>query len=170
MSDLTQMPSRMRALLFLNGIGLFVAAILFGWAWFFYLLGEITVWPLPINIEVDIPGDSRAFRMGHMEGITHGLLLMGLAFGGQFMRMSERKFQVLFWAGLTNAWLFTLPAMANTFFGTRGLAFGGGPFKASVANDVIFLFGWPPIVAVHILLVVAIIGVYGYLKQQSSAT
>lgn len=159
---------RMQALLFLNGTGLFIAGLVFGWVWFFHLLGEIALWPLPIQIEVDIPGDARGFRMGHMEAITQGLLLMALAFGGQFMRLSATGFRVLFWSALTTAWLFTLPAMANTFFGTRGLAFGGGPFKAGLANDVIYLFGWPPVLAVHILFAVAVIGLVRYLRQQNA--
>lgn len=160
--------SRMQALLFLNGLGLFVASIVFGWAWFFHLLGEIVVWPLPIQVEVNIPGDSRAFRMGHMEAITQGLLLMALAFGGQYMKLSAKEFTILFWTALITAWLFTLPAMANTFFGTRGLAFGGGPFKASLANDVIFMFGWPPIVCVHVLFGFACLGVFRFINAENS--
>ena len=85
------MLPRMQALFFLNGLGLFIVGVLFGWAWFFHLLGEIVVWPLPIQIEVEIPGDSRGFRMGHMEAITNGLLLMALAFGGQFMKLSGKE-------------------------------------------------------------------------------
>ena len=166
MSDTARfsISARMQALLFLNGVGLFIVGILFGWVWFFHLLGEIVLWPLPIQIEVDIPGDSRGFRMGHMEAITQGLLLMALAFGGQFMRLSKREFVVLFWSALVTAWLFTLPAMANAFFGTRGLAFGGGPFKATLANDVIYLFGWPPVVAVHLLFAVAALGLVRHLR------
>ena len=166
MSDTARfsISARMQALLFLNGVGLFIVGILFGWVWFFHLLGEIVLWPLPIQIEVDIPGDSRGFRMGHMEAITQGLLLMALAFGGQFMRLSAREFAVLFWSALVTAWLFTLPAMANAFFGTRGLAFGGGPFKATLANDVIYLFGWPPAVAVHLLFAVAALGLVRHLR------
>lgn len=157
---------RMQALLFLNGLGLFIAGILFGWTWFFHLLQEIVLWPLPVQIEVDIPGDSRAFRMGHMEAITQGLLLMALAFGGQFMRLSKKEFAILFWTGLITAWMFTLPAMANTFFGTRGLAFGGGPFKASTANDIIYLLGWPPVASVHLLFGFAVLGVVRFLKLE----
>ncbi|MFK8050932.1 MAG: hypothetical protein AB8B81_21070 [Halioglobus sp.] len=157
--------TRMQALLFLNGLGLFVVGILFGWVWFFHLIEAITVWPLPINIEVDIPGDSRGFRMGHMEAITQGLLLMALAFGGQFMRLSAKEFAVLFWTALITTWMFTLPAMANAFFETRGLAFGGGPFKGGLANDVIFLMGWPPIVSVHIVFAIASVGIFRFLRQ-----
>ena len=162
------MTTRMQALLFLNGLGLFVVGMLFGWAWFFHLLQEIVLWPLPIQIDVAIPGDSRAYRMGHMEAITQGLLLMGLAFGGQFMLLTTGQFRLLFWSALVTTWLFTLPAMANTFFGTRGLAFGGGPFKASLANDVIYLLGWPPVIAVHLLFIVAIFGVVKFLRSHSS--
>lgn len=164
MNDNQTIAKRMQALLFLNGIGLFIVGILFGWAWFFHLLERIVLWPLPVQIDVQIPGDSRAYRMGHMEAITQGLLLMALAFGGQFMWLSQKQFKWLFWSALITGWMFTLPAMANTFFGTRGLAFGGGPFKASLANDVIYLLGWPPVLCVHILFVLAGLGVYRYLK------
>ncbi|MFT4826545.1 MAG: hypothetical protein ACI9DH_000921 [Halioglobus sp.] len=157
---------RMQALLFLNGLGLFIVGILFGWVWFFHLLEAIVVWPLPVNIEVDIPGDSRGFRMGHMEAITQGLLLMSLAFGGQFMRLRTKEFKVLFWTAIVTAWLFTLPAMANAFFETRGLAFGGGPFKVGLANDIIFLMGWPPIVAVHFVFGVASLGIIRFLREE----
>lgn len=164
--SLTQtITTRMQALLFLNGLGLFIVGILFGWAWFFHLIEAIVVWPLPVHIEVDIPGDSRGFRMGHMEAITQGLLLMALAFGGQFMRLSAKEFAVLFWTALITTWMFTLPAMANAFFETRGLAFGGGPFKGGLANDIIFLMGWPPIVAVHIVFAIASLGIFRFLRQ-----
>jgi hypothetical protein len=155
---------RTQALLFLNGLGLFVVGIVFGWAWFFHLVEAIVLWPV-MDIDIQVPGDSRAYRMGHMEAITQGLLLMALAVGGQFMRLSKREFKWLFWTAVVTAWLFTLPAMANTFFGTRGLAFGGGPFKATLANDVIYLFGWPPVMAVHVLFFLAVLGVWRYLKQ-----
>ncbi|MFT4768601.1 MAG: hypothetical protein ACI8RN_001738 [Glaciecola sp.] len=166
---LSGITPRMQALFFLNGLGLFVVGILFGWAWFFNLLQEIVLWPLPVQIDVQVPGDSRAYRMGHMEAITQGLLLMAIAFGGQFMRLSGKQFCWLFWTTLVATWLFTLPAMANAFFGTRGLAFGGGPFTSSLANDVIYLFGWPPIMAVHIMFALAVLGVWRYLRQASSA-
>jgi hypothetical protein len=162
--DRAIIDKRMQALLFLNGLGLFIVGMLFGWAWFFHLLEKIVLWPLPIEVDVQIPGDSRAYRMGHMEAITQGLLLMGLAFGGQFMLLSRKAFRWLFWTAITAAWLFTLPAMANAFVGTRGLAFGGGPFKASLANDIIYLFGWPPITAVHIVFFIAVAGVWRFLK------
>ena len=45
-----------------------------------------------------------------------------------------------------------------------GLAFGGDPFKDSLANDVIYLLGRPPVLSVHVLFAIATLGVYRYLK------
>lgn len=152
------MPERLRALLFLNGLGLLAAALVVGWAWFFHLLGRIVLWPIPGSIDVQIPGDMRGWRMAHMEGITQGLLLMALAAGGRFLLHSPRGHRVLFWSALVTTWLFTIPAMLHPLFGTRGLEFGGGPFKPGLANDVLYLVGWPPVIAVHVLIVLALVG------------
>ncbi|MGV8995562.1 MAG: hypothetical protein ACOH12_01285 [Parvibaculaceae bacterium] len=165
---MTEMPTRMRALLFLNGTGLFILAISIGWVWFFALLGHIVLWPIPLDIPVSIPDDGRAWRMAHMEGITQGLLLMALGLGGQFMRLSPKQYVWLFWSSLVTGWLFTVPTIFNAIFGTRGLAFGGGPFKAGMANDVIYLVGWPPVVAVHIMLGLTVFGLWRFLKSQKN--
>jgi hypothetical protein len=154
------MPERRRALLFLNGLGLFAAAMLSGWAWFFHLLGQVVLWPVPGHLDVQIPGDPRAWRMAHMEGITQGLLLMALGLGGPWIRLGARAHAALFWSALTAAWLFTLPAMLHPFFGTRGLAFGGGPFLPGLANDVLYVVGWPPMIGVHVMIVLALLGAW----------
>lgn len=161
---MTEMPPRQRALLFLNGTGLLILAIAIGWVWFFALLQSIVLWPLPIDIPVSIPDDGRAWRMAHMEGITQGLLLMAVGLGGQFMRLTPKQFQWLFWSSLVSAWLFTVPTIFNAAFGTRGLAFGGGPFKGGIANDIIYLSGWPPIIAVHIMLALMLLGVWRHVR------
>lgn len=160
------MPERMQALLFVNGLGLIVAAVVVGWAWFFQLLGQIVLWPIPGSLDVQIPGDARAWRMAHMEGITQGLLLMALAFGGRFMLHGERGHRWLLRSALITGWLFALPAMLHPLFGTRGLAYGGGPFKPGLANDVLYLFGWPPVVFVHVMLALAIVGVVRFLRAR----
>ena len=90
---------------------------------------------------------------------------MGLAFGGGYMRLTSRAHTILFWAALTMAWLFTLPAMAHPLFGTRGLEFGGGPFKPGLANDVLYVIGWPPMIGVHVMIVLSILGVVRYLRE-----
>jgi hypothetical protein len=158
------MPERTRVLLFLNGVGLMMFGLFVGWQWFIWMLGALVAWPLIPPIEMHLPGDARAWRMVHMEAITHGLLLMAWGLGGAFLRLSRRQHRWFFWSAVTTAWLFTVPAWFNALAGTRGLAWGGGPFGGGTANDVIFLMGWPPLIAVHIVAVLAVIGLARTLK------
>ena len=159
------MPERTRVLLFLNGFGLIGAAMLSGWAWFFSLLGRMVLWPIPGSIEVAIPDDPRGWRMAHMEGITQGLLLMALAGGGPWLKLGRGAHRVLFWSALAMGWLFTIPAMLHPLLGTRGLEFGGGPFRSGVANDVLYVIGWPPMIGVHLVLVLTLVGLVRHLRE-----
>jgi hypothetical protein len=162
------MPNRLRALLFFNGIGLIALSVLIGWIWMFALLNRIVLWPLPLDIAVSIPDDGRAWRMAHVEAITEGLLLMAVGLGGQFIRLTRKQFGWLFWSSLVTGWLFSVPPIFNALFGTRGLSFGGAPFKGGTANDIIYLFGWPPVVAVHVMVALILWGVWRYLKAERS--
>ena len=164
------MPNRLRALLFLNGVGLIALSIVIGWIWMFALLHRIVLWPLPLEIAVSIPDDGRAWRMAHVEAITEGLLLMAVGLGGQFMHLTHRQFGWLFWSSLVTGWLFSVPPVFNALFGTRGLSFGGAPFKGGAANDVIYLFGWPPVVAVHVMVALILWGVWRYLRAERSGS
>lgn len=164
------MPARMRALLMLNGVGLLIFALAVGWVWFFALLRHIVLWPIPIDIPVSIPDDGRAWRMAHMEGITQGLLLMALGLMGGFMRLSPRQFVWLFWSAVVTGWLFAVPTLFNAAFGTRGLAFGGGPFKPGLANDIIYLCGWPPVIGVHIMVALSAWGLWNFVRRSGDET
>lgn len=166
---MTTMPERLRALLFLNGIGLFCFAVFVGWQWMFALLGQIVLWPVVPPIDVQLPDDHRAWRMVHMEAITQGLMLMALGLGGRFLQLSALHHRIFFWSAIITAWLFTVPTYFHALFGTRGLAFGGGPFKPGLANDILYLIGWPPVIAVHLMLALGVIGTWRYVKSLPKA-
>lgn len=165
------MTERQRTLLVLNGMGLFVSAALSGWLHFFQLLGEIDLWPFINHIDVQVPGEDRAWIMAHLEGITNGLMLIAIAVSASYLTLSERQFRWLTVSSLTFGWLFTLPAIANAWFGTRGLAFGGGPWpeSANVINNVIFLSGWPAMVGVHIAFFLLVLGAWRRYRALPSA-
>lgn len=159
------MTERQKSLLVLNGIGLLVSAALSGWLHFFALLGEIDLWPIINHVEGQVPGEPRAWIMAHLEGITNGLILLAIASISGWLLLSARQFTWLFYSSLTFGWLFTLPAIANAWFGTRGLAFGGGPFGDSLANNVIYLFGWPAMIGVHIAFALLVLGAWKHYRQ-----
>ena len=135
------MTERHKSLLVLNGIALLLSSAISGWLHFFQLLGEIDLWPFINHVQATVPGEDRAWVMAHMEGITNGLWLIAIALGSGYLALSATQFRVLVYSAITFGWLFTLPAIANAWFGTRGLAIGGGPLGPSTANDVIFMLG-----------------------------
>lgn len=159
------MSERHRILLVLNGAGLLISAVVIGWFYMFMLLGQIVLWPVVPEIDVQVPGEARAWNMAHLEGITNGLMLIGFAAIAPLLALSVRQFQWFFWSALVTAWLFTLPAFANALAGTRGLAFGGGPFPGGWVNNVIYVSGWPPVIAVHITFALLAWGAWQKLKQ-----
>ena len=159
------MTSKQKSLLVLNGVGLLISSAVSGWLHFFQLLGEIDLWPFINHVEATVPGEPRAWIMAHLEGITNGLLLMAIASISGYLALTARQFSWLCYSSLTFGWLFTLPAIANAWFGTRGLAMGGGPFGDSLANNVIFLFGWPAMVGVHIAFALLLWGAFKHYRS-----
>jgi hypothetical protein len=145
------MTERLRVLLILNGAGLWITAILVGWMYMFMLLGEIVLFPIIPPIDVQIPGEPRAWNMAHLEGVTNGLLLMGLAAVAPLLTLSEGQNRLLFWTSVITGWGFTLPAWANALADTRGLAYDGGSFVGGLANNIIYLTGWPAVICVHVV-------------------
>ena len=155
---------RQRTLLILNGAGLLVTGVLIGWGYFIMLLEGIRLFPFIEFVSLEVPGDRRAWNMAHMEAFINGILLMVTALIAPYIKLTSRLSSVLFWCTLIYGWLFTLPAVANAVFETRGLAFGGGPFEASLTNDMIFLAGWPSFFCVHIALPLLFYGVWQHFK------
>ncbi len=164
------LSEKQRTLLILNGVGLLITAVLAGWLYFIMLLEGIRLWPFIEFITAEVPGDRRGWNMAHMEAITNGTLLIVTALIAPYVNLSALGTKVLFWTTLTYGWLFTLPAIANAWFGTRGLAFGGGPFEGGFINDVIFLFGWPSFASVHIAFPLLAFGVWKHYRSLGSDT
>jgi len=164
------LTEKRRGLLVFNGIGLLVSSVFAGWFYFFFLLGAIDLWPFFTDIPVDIPSDRRAWNMAHLEGITNGTMLIAIGAAGSYIRLGERAQAWLFWSALAFGWLFTLPAIANAMFGTRGLEFGGGPFAGDVTiNNIIFLAGWPAMLGVHIAFALLVWGAWQHHRHQEQS-
>ena len=164
------LSEKRRVLLVLNGVGLLFSAVVSGWIYFFFLLGAIDLWPFVTDIPVAISGDRRAWNMAHLEGITNGTLFIAIAASANFGRLGARGQSWLFWSTLAFGWLFTLPAIANAMFGTRGLEFGGGPFPGDVLiNNIIFLSGWPAVIGVNISFGLLFWGVWQHYRHLEDA-
>jgi hypothetical protein len=139
------MSERDQRMLVKHGALVFLVGMAAGFPFAIEILGRFELWPLPIHIEMDMPGDYRGWRMAHMEGVLNGLLLIGVAAVGSLLRLGPRGaawvtrgLLVCAWGNVTASWIGPLSE-------TRGLSFDG--------------IGWNSLV--YLLFVAAIVGVVG---------
>lgn len=125
------MSERQRAQLVAHGALVFFVGMLAGFPFAFAILGKIALWPF--SIDWTVPGEVRAWRMAHLEGVLNGLLLIGVAAVGGLLRLDARRHGHLVTALLVTAWGNMIASIIGPLFGVRGLELGG-----SVANSVVF--------------------------------
>jgi hypothetical protein len=137
------MAERWRRWLIANGALVFLVGLLAGFPFAFFEIGKITLWPLPGAISVSLPGDVRAWRMAHLEGILNGLTLFAVAAVLPAVHLRDREQAVVGWSLLVTAWGNTVASLLGPLSGGRGLEFGGG-----VANSLMYLLFVAAVVAV----------------------
>lgn len=147
------MNDRQRALLVAHGALVFLAGLLVGFPYAFFELGKIVLWPFVGEIAVTIPGDTRAWRMAHLEGILNGILLFSVAAIAPLLRLRGREPQLLVWSLVVTAWGNTVAAILGPISGGRGLEFGGG-----VGNNAMYFLFIAAIVGVIAATVVVLCG------------
>jgi hypothetical protein len=129
-----ELERRHAARLVAHGALVFLAGMLGGFPFAFVLLGKIALWPVPGSIDWTPPGDPRAWRMLHLEGVLNGLTLIGVAAAGRFLDLSDREQRWLVWSLLVMAWGNLVASLVGPIWGGRGLEFGG-----SLSNSLMYL-------------------------------
>ena len=140
------MDSLLRCQRLLVGHGALVLLFGFvvGFGFLFFLIGEVSLWPIPGLIEYQFPGTYDAWRMAHMEAIVNGFALWIVALVLPIVPVSELLRTRLTWAMIVVAWTIVLSAAIDPLFpDARGLKFGG-----NFMNTVAFLLFYIGIVTV----------------------
>jgi len=128
-----------------HGALVFLIGMAAGFPFAVEILGRFELWPLPIHVEMDVPGDYRGWRMAHLEGVLNGILLIAVAAVGSHLRLGARGAAWVTWGLLVCAWGNIIASWIGPLSETRGLAFDG--------------IGWNSLV--YLLFVAAIVGVLG---------
>lgn len=85
------------------------------------LLGLAAGFPFAFVILGNIPGDYRAWRMAHLEGLLNGLLVIVIAAAGDRLVLDERKQLWLARSLVFMAYANVVAATLGATFGVRGL-------------------------------------------------
>ena len=125
MDEQAQTKRLQRILIGNGGLLLFVAGVL-GFGFLFFLLGKVALWPIPWEINYQLPGTYDAWRMAHMEGIANALLLWLTAAVLPLMPFEAKGRKRLAYAMLVIAWTIVIASALDPLFAdSRGLEFGG---------------------------------------------
>ena len=113
---------------------IFVGGIM-GWGFLFFLMGEVSLWPLPGKIDYQMPGTYDAWRMAHMEGIVNGMFLWLAAAIYPLFPLGNKASKWLTYALLATCWSIVLASCLDPLFpDARGLM-----MKDGVLNNIAFL-------------------------------
>ncbi len=120
---------------------LFVGGIL-GFGFLFFLIGKIALWPIPWELEYQLPGTYDAWRMAHMEGITNGLFLWLAAALLPVFPFSPKGRKRIAWGVIAIGWSIVIASAFDPFFPeSRGLEMGGS--ATNIAAFLLFYIGVP---------------------------
>lgn len=136
-----------RRLLIGHGALLIFTGGVIGFAFLFFLIGRVELWPIPWSIEYQLPGTYDAWRMAHMEAIVNGALLWIVAAALHLLPFSDvgrRRFGTCM---IVVAWTIVVASCLDPLFeNSRGLAFGA-PFTNNIAF-FLFYIGVPLVMIV----------------------
>jgi len=135
-------------------IGHGALVLLFGFAvgfgFLFFLIGEVSLWPIPGKIEYQLPGTYDAWRMAHMEGIANGLLLWILAAVLPTIATFMEKIYRIALGMVVVAWTIVVASLLDPLFpDARGLMFSA---ESNVPNAFAFFLFYVGIVLVIVIV------------------
>lgn len=148
------MSERLQSTMIAHGALVFLVGMVAGFPFAFVLVQKIALWPFPA-IDWTPPGDVRAWRMAHLEGILNGLTLIAVAATGRRIVLGARAQAWVAWGLIVTAWGNMLASVIGPVFGVRGLEYGNG-----VANSVMYLLFVVAIVTVMIAMTLVARGAF----------
>ena len=119
------MSNRLQSTMIAHGALVFLVGMVAGFPFAFVLLEKVALWPLPA-LHWAPPGDVRAWRMAHLEGILNGLTLIAVATAGGRMALGARAQAWVAWGLIVTAWGNIVASVIGPICGVRGLEFGDG--------------------------------------------
>lgn len=133
---------RHQGLLVGNGMLAICFGLIMGYGFLFNLIGEISLWPVPGAIAVQLPGDAARWRGAHVGAITNGLMAIAVAAALPLAPMSARSRRAVTWAILVAVWGNIAFYVANALgAANHGLTFGDNRLGAADLLSRVGFFG-----------------------------
>lgn len=150
MSVSANSKSLQRLLIGHGALLIFVGGVI-GFGFLFFLIGKIALWPIPWELDYQLPGTYDAWRMAHMEGITNGLFLWLAAALLPAFPFSQKGLKRIAWGVIAIGWSIVLASAIDPLWpDSRGLEVGG-PVTNNIAFSL-FLIGVPGVMVLTAII------------------
>lgn len=106
----------------------------------FYLLGGLSLSPLPVLLELNLPGSAKGWRIVHTGMMMNGLLALAIALAMQRVCLAERAARRVYWGTVIAVWGNFCFYLFGMFAPNRGLSMLGNRLgEASLAGGLAFV-------------------------------
>ncbi|MAZ87566.1 MAG: hypothetical protein CL693_07965 [Cellvibrionaceae bacterium] len=158
--------TRSQKLLLGHGALVLLVGFVMGFGFLFFLIGEISLWPIPGVIHYQLPGTYDAWRMAHMEGITNGLMLWILAAVLPTLNTVFQKIYRVAVAMVIVAWTIVIASVLDPIFPmARGLSFTP---ETNLGNDVAFFLFYIGIALAFVVVIAVAVKCLGREREAIS--
>lgn len=117
-------PGRLQSLMIAHGGMVLLAGMFSGLPFAFNLLGVIELWPIPLRLDVQIPGSERGWRAAHIGNIMNGTMVMAIGAVLPHLRLTASMRSAVAWSLIVTAWGNAVFYVAAVFTTGRALSFG----------------------------------------------
>lgn len=121
-----------------------------GFGFLFFIMGHIALWPIPGEIQFQIPGDYTAWQMAHLEAIINGAIIWLMAAILPLLPFTITGLRRTANGMLVVAWTFVIASTIKPFFAnSRGLEASG-----LLSNNIVFGLFYVGVALVMVLMAV----------------
>ena len=161
---------RHQAILIGHGALVLCFGLVAGFGFTFHLLGELSLWPVPGGVPVQIPGDPGRWRGAHVGGITNGLMAMAVGLALPVAALEERVERWVTWGIVGAVWGNVVFYVSNALgAANHGLSFGGNRLGPGDVLGMIGFFGaYPGAFVAPVMLVLLARGAFRAARIQRS--
>lgn len=123
-----------------HGFAAVLVSLVAGFMLTFSMLGGVSLSPLPLLLEVNVPGSERGWRMVHLGMLTNGILAIVVSLAMHQVCLDERAARRVVWGTIIAVWGNFCFYLFGMFAPNHGLSLQGNRLgEGSVAGVLAFV-------------------------------
>lgn len=136
-----QLQKNTQASLIGHGALIIFVSLIAGIMLTFDMLNGFKLWPF-IDMDVNIPGTVRGWRVAHSGGLLNGVMIIGMALCLSKVDMKPATLRFVYWSFLCTGWGNIVFYWAGNFAMNRGLSVGATPYgEGDIYGAIAYLSG-----------------------------